>query len=68
MAKPILTGSVLKWKAVRDKKVFDQGQLKLASVNYGELTQAGDAAVNLPNATRATSSTCWCPWRRTATW
>ena len=45
-----LTGSVLKWEAVRDKKVFDRGQLKLASVKYGELTQAGDAAVNLPQA------------------
>ena len=45
-----LAGSVLKWKAVRGNKVFDQGQLKLASVNYGELTQAGSAEVNLPNA------------------
>jgi beta-galactosidase len=47
-----LTGAVLKWKAVRDKKVFDRGQLKLASVKYGELTQAGDAEVHLPKASK----------------
>ena len=48
-----LTGAVLKWKAVSDQKVFDQGQLKLTSVRYGELTQAGDAAVNLPKTGKA---------------
>jgi beta-galactosidase len=47
-----LTGSVLKWEAVRDKRVFDRGQMRLASVKYGELTQAGDAAVHLPQADR----------------
>lgn len=45
-----LNGAVLKWKAVRDKKVFDRGELKLDAVKYGELTQAGDAVVNLPRA------------------
>jgi beta-galactosidase len=45
-----LAGAVLKWKAVRGKKAFDRGELKLASVGYGELTQAGEAAVNLPPA------------------
>ena len=45
-----LTGSVLNWKAVRDKKVFDRGELKLESMKYGELTQAGEAVVGLPSA------------------
>lgn len=45
-----LTGAVLKWKAVRGKTVFDRGHLKLTSVKYGELIQAGDAEVHLPKA------------------
>ena len=45
-----LTGSVLKWQAVRGQTILDHGQLRLTSINPGELTQAGDAAVNLPNA------------------
>jgi len=45
-----LAGSVLKWKAMRGNKVFDQGHLPLPSIKYGELTQAGDVAVKLPNA------------------
>lgn len=45
-----LAGAVLKWQAVRDRKIFDHGQLKLKAVRYGELTQAGDAAVALPKA------------------
>jgi len=48
-----LAGAVLNWKAVRGKKVFNRGQLKLESVKYGELTQAGDAVVNLPSAAKA---------------
>jgi hypothetical protein len=47
-----LNGSVLKWKVVRDKKVFDRGRLELDTVKYGELTQAGDAEVKLPKASK----------------
>ena len=45
-----LDGSVLKWKAVRGKTALGQGQLKLTSVRRGDLTQAGAAVVNLPQA------------------
>jgi len=45
-----MNGAVLKWKAVRGKRVFDRGLLKLESVRYGELTQVGDTVVNLPGA------------------
>ena len=46
-----LDGSVLRWKAVRGKTILGRGQLKLASIKHGELTQAGAAVVNLPQAT-----------------
>jgi hypothetical protein len=45
-----LGGSVLKWQAVRGQTVFERGLLTLASVKYGELTQAGNVAVHLPKA------------------
>ena len=54
-----LNGAVLKWKVVRGKKVFDRGELKLPSVRYGELTQAGDAAVNLPLADKGYKFDLW---------
>jgi hypothetical protein len=45
-----LADSVLKWQAVRGPTILDHGQLKVPSIKYGQLTQAGEAIVNLPAA------------------
>jgi hypothetical protein len=45
-----LDGSILKWKAGQGGRVLNSGQLKLASIPRGRLTEAGDAVVIPPPA------------------